>query len=121
MTTDELNRRFKYRAGSILSPWRDIRKTATGDCQDYAWTVLVIEAGSPVKALLAMLTLQAVIWRAQSPVNGVIPRHAVLWYRGKWIDSTNREWRDSPRPHKLRWPAGAPVLIGLALATWGWW
>lgn len=120
MTTDDFNRLFRYHRGGLLEPWRDLRDYPRGDCQSYAWTVLLIETGSPANALLAMLTLRAMIWRAQSPVNGIIPRHAVLYLRGKgWIDSTNREWRDSPRPHRLRWPAGAPVVAALAMA-WGW-
>lgn len=121
MTTDELCRRFTYRKGSILSPWKDIRKTATGDCQSFAWTVLLIETGSIAKAILALITLRAVIWRAWSPVNGVIPRHAVLCYRGNYIDSTTRYWRTDPSPHRRAYPAGLPVLIGLAVAShlWG--
>lgn len=53
------------------------------------------------------------IWRCHSPVNGILPRHAVLRYRGQWIDSTVREWRASPAPHKKRWPVGLPVVVGL--------
>lgn len=120
MTTDELCRRFVYRNGSILSPWKVIRKTATGDCQDFAFTVLIIETGSVARALLAMLTFRAVIWRAWSPVNGLIPRHAVLCYRGKWIDSTTRYWRDDPSPHRRAYPAGLPVILGLAFAAHFW-
>lgn len=121
MTTDELCRRFVYRKGSLLSPWKDIRKTAIGDCQDFAWSVLILETGSVPKALLALLTLRAVIWRAWSPVNGAIPRHAVLRYRGMWIDSTTRYWRPDPSPHRRAYPAGLPVLIGLGFAArfWG--
>lgn len=120
MTTDELCRRFVYRKGSILSPWKDIRKTAAGDCQDFAWTVLLIETGGVAKAIWAMLTFKTVIWRAWSPVNGVIPRHAVLCYRGKWIDSTDRHWRDEPAPHCRVYPAGLPVILGLAFAAHFW-
>ena len=121
MTTDELCRRFVYRKGSILSPWKDIRKTSTGDCQDLVWTILLIETGSVPKALWALLTLRAVIWRAWSPVNGLIPRHAILQYRGMWIDSTTRYWRNSPSPHRRAYPVGLPVLIGLAVTAhlWG--
>lgn len=117
MTTDELCRRFTYRKGSILSPWRDIRGSATGDCQSFAFTVLIIETGGVAKALWAMLTFRAMIWRAWSPVNGFVPRHAVLCYRGRWIDSTDRYWRDGPAPPRRAYPAGLPVLIGLAMAA----
>ena len=53
-----------------------------------------------------------------------LPRHAVLWVKGRgWIDSTNREWRATPAPHKRAWPVGAPALVGLAVAAkaWGLW
>lgn len=123
MTTDELLRRFRYRGGSLLAPWRDIRGDATGDCQDVCWTVLLIETGSVPKALLALLTLRAVIWRCWSPVSGVIPRHAVLRYRGNFIDSTTRYWRPDASPHRRAYPVGLPVLIGLAWAAkmFGYW
>ena len=122
MTTEQLARAFRYRKGSILSPWRDVSRDAEpqGVCQDFAFTVLIIETGSVARALLAMLTFRAVIWRAYSPVNGAIPRHAVLCYRGKWIDSTTRYWRDDPSPHRRAYPAGLPVILGLAFAAHFW-
>ena len=119
MTTDELCRRLVYRKGSILSPWKDIRETATGDCQDFAWTVLIMETGGKLQALKAMLTFRAMIWRCWSPQNGLIPRHAVLQYRGNFIDSTTRYWRANATPNRRAYPAGLPVLIGLAAALWG--
>lgn len=121
MTVDEFRRRFTYRKGSILAPWNDIRKTAIGDCQDFAWTVLILEAGSRAKALWAMLTFRAVIWRCWSSQNGVVPRHAVLRYRGNFIDSTTRYWRPDASPHRRAYPVGLPVLIGLAATAhlWG--
>jgi len=119
MTTDDFCRRFTYHRGSLIEPWRDLRKSLRGDCQSFAWTVLIIEAGGKMQALKAMLTLRAVIWRCWSPQNGLIPRHAALCYRGQWIDSTTRYWRPDPTPHRRAYPAGLPVLIGLAAALWG--
>lgn len=119
MTTDELCRRFTYHRGSLIEPWRDLRKSLRGDCQSFAFTVLIIETGGVAKALMALLTFRAMIWRAWSPVNGAIPRHAALCYRGQWIDSTTRYWRANPSPHRRAYPAGLPVLIGLAAALWG--
>jgi len=130
LTTEEFARRFHYRKGSILSPWKDVGRDAepTGDCQDFAWSVLCIETGGKLKALIAMLTLRAMIWRCWSPQNGVIPRHAALWLRGKgWIDSSVRQWRDGPKPHRLACPAGLPVVLAAGAAIWnaghfsGWW
>ncbi len=113
---------FRYHKGSIIAPWRDVSGDAQpkGDCQDFAWSVLILATGGKLQAIKALLTGKAMIWRCWSPVNGKVPRHAVLRYRDKWIDSTVREWRDSPTPHKRAWPVGTPVLIGLALAMWGW-
>lgn len=122
MTTEQLARAFRYRKGSILSPWRDVSRDEepSGDCQDWCWSVLCIEAGGKLRALLAMLTFRAVIWRAYSPVNGAIPRHAVLWLRGKgYIDSSDRYWRPSPKPHRPVYPAGLPVLLALAFLILG--
>ena len=57
MTTEQLARAFRYRKGSILSPWRDVSRDAEpqGDCQDLAFSVLCLEAG--VKALAAALSV----------------------------------------------------------------
>jgi hypothetical protein len=108
-------RAFRYHGGSIFAPWRNVSRDAkpTGDCQDFAWSVLSLATdGKPWRAIL---TGRAMIWRAHSPVNRVLPRHAVLWLNGKgWIDSTNREWRATPSPHRLRWPAGLPILALVA-------
>lgn len=113
--------RFKYRKGLPSLFGRDIRKTAIGDCQDFSWTVLILETGGKLQALKAMLTFRAVIWRCWSPQNGLIPRHAVLQYRGNFIDSTTRYWRANATPHRRAYPTGLPVLIGLAAALWGLW
>jgi len=123
MTTDELCRRFRIRKTSIFGLWRDLRKdlNPADDCQSFAWTVLILETGGKLQALKAMLTLRAVVWRCWSPQNGLIPRHAALCYRGQWIDSTTRYWRADASPHRRAYPAGLPVLIGLAVAAnmWG--
>lgn len=122
MTTEAFAKAFRYRKGSILSPWRDVSRDAepSGDCQDLCWSVLCLEAGGKLRALLAMLTFRAVIWRAYSPVNGAIPRHAILWLRGKgYIDSSDRYWRPSPKPHRPVYPAGLPVLLALAFLILG--
>lgn len=123
MTTDELCRRFRIRKTSIFGLWRDLRDdpNPADDCQSFAWTVLLIETGSVPKALLALLTFRAVIWRAWSPVNGVIPRHAVLKYRGNYIDSTTRYWRPDASPHRRAYPVGLPALIGGLAVTAHFW
>ncbi len=44
MTTEQLARAFRYRKGSILSPWRDVSRDEepSGDCQDWCWSVLLV-------------------------------------------------------------------------------
>lgn len=122
MTTEEFCRRFRYRRYGIPGAFRDVRKSAEGQCQDFAWSVLILETGGKAKALMALLTFRAIIWRAHSPSNKRLPRHAVLYLRGKgYIDSTNREWRNRPRPHIPRWPVGTPLILGLAFMAWQWW
>jgi hypothetical protein len=104
-------RAFRYRGGSIFAPWRNVSRDEkpTGDCQDFAWSILSLATdGKPWRAIL---TGRAMIWRAHSPVNPFLPRHAVLWVKGRgWIDSTTRNWRATPMPNKLRWPVGLPIL-----------
>ena len=121
MTTASFLRAFRYRKGSIIAPWKDVSRDAEpqGDCQDFAWSVLILETGSKAKALAALLTLRAMVWRCWSDKNGKIPRHAVLRYRGRWIDSTVREWRPTVSPHRKAWPVGAPVLAVIAALLWG--
>ena len=120
MTLDELKRRFKIVPTSLIGLPRDLSKTpkgqpVEGDCQDFAKTV---------RAIMGVKPWEAIVWRCWSPQNGILPRHAVIWVKGYgWIDSTEREWRDSPKPHKRAWPVGTPVLVGLAVAAkaWGLW
>ncbi len=124
MTVESFARAFRYRKGSILAPWKNVSRDPEpqGDCQDFAWSVLHIETGG--KPWRHILTGRAMLWRSKSPVNGFLPRHAVLWVKGRgWIDSTDRFWRYSPKPHKRAWPVGAPVLVGMAMAAkaWGLW
>lgn len=107
---------FTYERGPLLQPWRDLSANPRGDCESFAWTVLKLEAGGTVPAIKALLKRDAAIWRCWSPVNGALPRHAVLRIGGQWIDSTNREWRDSPAPHRRAWPVGTvPVAAALAV------
>lgn len=120
---------FTYERGPLLQPWRDLSRDTfpTGDCESFAWTVLKLETGGTLPAIKALVTRKAAIWRCWSPVNGVAPRHAVLRIGERWIDSTNREWRDTPAPHRKAWPVGTvPAFAALAVIAgqaWlrGWW
>ena len=110
MTLAEFNRRFRIVPTSLIGLPRDLSKgdkPLDGDCQDFARTV---------RKIMGVKPWEAVVWRCWSPQNGIIPRHAVIWVKGRgWIDSTNREWRDTPAPHRKAWPVGAvPVIAALA-------
>ena len=116
--------RFTYRKGLPSLFGRDIRKTATGDCGAFAWTVLLILEGGFVGAVKAQIAGRARLVRVKSPVNDVIPMHVALWHRDYgWIDSTRREWRDTPAPHRTMWPLWcekAALIGGLAVTAHFW-
>jgi hypothetical protein len=120
MTLAEFNKRFRITKTSLLGLPRDLSDTpkdqpVKGDCQDYARTV---------RKIMDVKPWEAVVWRCWSPQNGLLPRHAVIWVKGHgWIDSTERKWRDSPKPHRRAWPVGTPAILALAYWArwWGWW
>ena len=121
MTVDEFCRRFTYRKGLPSLFGRDIRESAAGDCGSFAWTVLLILEGGFLGAVKAQITGKAKLVRVKSPVNGTIPMHVALWHRDYgWIDSTRREWRDGPEPHRKRWPLWCEKAA-LAFAMWQAW
>jgi len=112
MTLDQFNKRFKIVPTSLVGLPRDVSKDEkpTGDCQTYA---------KSVKAIIGVKFPKAIVWRCWSPINRRIPRHAVLWVKGKgWIDSTERKWRASPSPHRRAWPVGTvPLVAALAFVA----
>jgi hypothetical protein len=109
---------FTYRKGT---PFDGIRRTSAGDCDDFAWSLLCELEGGVLGALLALATGNAQLHRVRSPVNRTFARHVALRYRTssawtfQWIDSTNREWRDTPEPHetvrRMRLVTVLPLLI----------
>lgn len=103
---------FTYHKGSLLSMWKT---TLRGDCQDFAWTMLRAKEETFFKCLVALVTRKAAIRRCKSPVNKWYwPRHAILRYEDKWIESTDRKWSDDPSPNKPLWPA-LPLPITIAI------
>ena len=118
MTTESFAKAFRYKRGVPFSIIRDASRDLEpqGACGTFAWSVLNIETGG--KPWRAILAGKAMLWRCKSPANGAVPRHMLLWMRGKgYIDSSDRFWRDSPAPNRLRWPAGAPVIVALVWAA----
>jgi hypothetical protein len=125
LTLDEFNEHYRVVPTSLLGLPQDLSHASPveplqGDCQTYTRTVRKIVGAALCRAL---------VWRCWSPQNWkkfpYVPRHAVLWVKGRgWIDSTEREWRDSPTPHTRCWPVGTPAILWL-LYTFGvfrgWW
>lgn len=100
----------------IFGGWKLI--SYRGDCEDFALTILYMIEGSWAKVIWSIITFKAVFWLTHSPSNKFWPRHTVLWYRGYgWIDSSNREWRAAPTPHKLRLPWLFPLVF--VMMIWG--
>ena len=102
-----------------LDGWRIIDKSLEGTCEDFALTTLyILEDKNWFKVFWAVCTFKAIFWLVHSPSNKLIPRHTILYYRGKgWVGSTYREWRPSPAPHKLRLPLLLPWV--LFRSAWG--
>lgn len=118
MTTAEFIENFQYYRRGWFSGWDLIDEPPyTGDCQDFATTVLYLETGGWLGFWKAVLTFQAVFWLVDSKdTKSKFPRHIVLKYKGKYIDSTNRKWRDDIGDNRKWFPLFAPfVFIGLLL------
>lgn len=118
MTPAEFIKGFTYAKGT---PFDGIRRTNTGDCDEFVWGLLCELEGGVRGALKALWSGKAEIWRVCSPVNGMLARHVALKHRGQpgdgreWIDSTNRIWRETPFPHapvrRMRLVTVLPMLI----------
>ena len=104
LTLDEFNRRFVYTPDHGRDRWTILTaKTGPlrGDCEDYALTVLWIEAGCDEGNMHRMVWRgNAYPWFTHTPPprnNG----HMMLWRRGKgWIDNNHPKW--SPTAHYVK-------------------
>lgn len=119
MSAQDFINNYTYRKGvTFIDGWRYIADTGRGDCNDFATTVLVLTEGGWLRAIWSLITFQAVFWLVHSPSNRLLPRHVILWHRHYgWIDSTNREWRDTPAPHTRIMPLLFPW--SLLRMLWG--
>lgn len=117
MTPSQFIAGATYRKGSVLDGIRNVPDGRDVDCDDFAWSLLVILEGGETQALKALQTGKATLWRVRSPVNGLVARHVALEWNDNWIDSTDRTWRDHPTPHvpvrKMR------LVTVLPLVLWG--
>ena len=90
----QLNKKFKYRKDSDLYGKRDAwfimkQPPYVGDCEDYSLTLLYnLKDRSLLKMFLSLLIRESKILRCTVNGNG----HAVLRYRGKYIDNNFKEW-----------------------------
>jgi len=117
---DTFLKKFEYKKRiPFITGWRYIGPPdrPAGVCTDFAWTMAWLEAGSFLKLLWNLITFKMVFWLVHSKENKILPRHVVLYYRGKgWIDSTFPFWRD-----KLYHTKVLPLFWPWALfrAAWG--
>jgi len=118
MTPEEFIKTATYKKGSVLDGIRYVPDGVSVDCDDFAWTMLCMIEGGKRKAIKALASGKAELWRVHSPQNKAIARHVALWHRDYgWIDSTRRKWRETPAPHvkvrKMR------LFTVLPLIAWG--
>lgn len=113
--TDQFIKVFRYDKGSSIEGWKDIRKSKTGDCNDFALSVLLLECDGWLRSIWMIITMRAVFWLVRSPSNirsESFSKHIALWHHKKgWIDSTNRKWRSSVNPHQKRIPLLFPWVL----------
>ena len=90
----QLNKKFKYRTDADQYGNRDAwfimkQPPYVGDCEDYSLTLLYnLKGRSHLKMFLSLLIRESKILRCTVKGNG----HAVLRYRGKYIDNNFKEW-----------------------------
>lgn len=99
---------FQYRRKDGIEKWSFIANDdpPRGDCESFARTVAQLWAHGKAAMLEGMKSPRRKIkfYLCWSPRNDWVPRHTIVWIRGRgYIDSTRREWRDEPHPHKIAW------------------
>lgn len=98
MLLNSLNDHYEYKYDAKgRDRWRVIKQDSDGmllgDCEDYALSVLyyVISKGSWLRFWLYLFTFQAQLCGCYTKNGG---GHAVLWYRGQYIDNWTKAWVD---------------------------
>ena len=111
MKTSKFIKNFKYEKGvTFIDGWQIVDES--GDCDDFAVSVAIREVGSLRKFLWLLITFRIMFWLVKSPSNTIIPRHTIVWIKGKgYMDSSNRRWRVSPTPHFRIIPLLFPWVI----------
>ena len=92
MTLQTFIDNFAYKADGPLNTWRIVVKEPLGDCNDFAITAAYILSGeSLVRMWLNICLFRMVFLRVHT---GTEP-HAVLKYKGQYIDNITKGWSDS--------------------------
>lgn len=106
-----MRKQFRYESDGPLDDW-EIGLTV-GDCEDFSLTILYLIFGrSRKRAVLALLNGDARMIYTKTPRGA---GHAVLEYRGHFIDNRFPTWTKQWR-YQVRRPYSR-LLIGLKLAT----
>jgi len=111
MTLAEFNERFVYTPDRGRDRWSILTAPTGplyGDCEDYALTVLWIEAGCSEPDMHRMVRRGgAALWFTHTPPPRNIG-HMMLWRRGKgWIDNNHPHWSKTaryPKEDRIEWP-----------------
>jgi hypothetical protein len=111
----DLNDRFKWtRDRRWWDSWRVLRGSGplTGDCDDYAITVLYLTSNkSWLSVWWKLITFQACFWMTRLRKGEL---HVMLWHRGYgWVDNAHPEWGPCvlPKLFPIPWPIVAIKLI----------
>jgi hypothetical protein len=107
---DLMRERFTYKSDGWADKW--VIGRMTGDCEDWALTMLLTLTGSKSRVVKALLTGKARIIRTKTP-RGV--GHAVLEYGGHYICNRYPTWGKWRAEYKERKPYSR-AMIALKLA-----
>ena len=113
---------FEYKPDGRLDSWRDVRDTATGDCDDHATTSAIIWEGSTLRMWISTTALGG--WRTQfywcrTERGGA---HVIVWIRGVgYVDNIKPHIRQEPIHKRRIWlplpfillKMGVGYLVGL--------
>lgn len=94
-----------------------------GDCNDFALTTsLTVTHAWHIRLtwfvwfIRVLLPFSMCFWLVKSPSNKFFPRHIILWRKGYgWVDSTYKNWRPHPGPHRLITPVPFFIVFPMVL------
>ena len=90
---NDLVTRFEYRSDGKVDTWRILKPngngTYIGDCDDFALTALYLTTGSLWRFWAALIFGSAKVYYVVTSTGG---GHAVMRYKGRYIDNWSRDW-----------------------------